>query len=120
MLEAAFDDPPRHLGEPLDADGGEARESIALLHLDPIDIGPALDADDPLGSEPARPPGPDRYLGEPLDADDPGASPMVDQDSVSIGPNLDADDPQGSDLDQAAVSPIEIGELLDAGAPRTR
>lgn len=117
MLETAFDDPPRHLGKPLDADGGEARESIALP-LDPIDIGPALDADDPLGSVPARPLAPDRILGVPLDAGDPRASPTVDQGSVRIGPNLDADDPQGSDMDQPAVSAIEIGGLLDAGAPR--
>jgi hypothetical protein len=51
IVETASGQPPMDLGEPLDAGNGEARGLIALA-LDPISIGPVLDAeDDPLAYE---------------------------------------------------------------------
>lgn len=119
ILEAASDESPRHLGEPLDAGGDEARESIALA-ADSINIGAALDADDPLAYQLDTPSESPINIGEPLDAGDPGASPMVGEDASVIGPNLDADDPQGWDFDQPVPPAVEIGEILEAGTPNNR
>ena len=119
MLETASEQPPMDLGELLDADSGETRESIAL-GVDPINIGPALDANDPLAYEPGTPYVPPSNIGDPLDADDPGTSPMAREDPVSIGPSLDADDPQSWDFHQPAPPAVEIGEILEAGTPNNR
>jgi hypothetical protein len=119
MLETASHEPPMDLGEPLDAGNGEVRDSITLA-LDPISIGPVLDADDPRVSEMHPPSGTSRNIGEPLDADGSGASPMAGGDPIHVGPSLDADDPRGWNFDQPARPTTEIGEILDAGTPRNR
>ena len=94
MLETPPELKPTDLGEPLDANPEQAWGWFRSAG-DAVDIGPALDADDP----PADTPG------------GPTESPL------HIGELLDADDPPGYAPDRWARSPLHIGELLDADAP---
>jgi hypothetical protein len=117
-LETTAAGPPISLGRPLDADPAGASEPIGPDD-GPIDIGPRMDADDPLDDPVKTSSGSPINIGEPLDADQ-GAPPLSDEDPVSIGLELDADDPRGWDLDAPAPPGVEIGERVEAGAPRNR
>jgi hypothetical protein len=117
VYETVPDKPPLHLGEPLDAGDGKASEAIAA-EMEPIDIGPLFNVDDPFPRDlnrSSRPPG---DIGQLLNADFPEAadhSPEVDE-PIAIGPDLDADAPWNAQLSNAVGAPIEIGAPLNAGA----
>jgi hypothetical protein len=119
LFEDVSEEPPMELGEPLNADSSQTEESRAFGR-DSVDIGPELDADEPLGYELGSQSAPPRNLGEPLDASGPDALCVVGKESVSIGPDLDADDAQGSDFYHPVPVTVDIGEIKDAGEPMTR
>lgn len=123
MPNIASDDPPRDLGEPLDADDDGASEFLPP-EAAPVDIGPALDTLDPPLYEahgPFEPRGERRVdIGDPLDADDPLGAPTAGEDPISIGPELDTHDQASWEQGHSAFPAAEIGAPLDAGTPQDR
>lgn len=117
VYETVPDKPPLYLGEPLDAGDGKASEAIAA-EIEPIEIGPLLNVDDPFPRDLDRSSRPPRDIGQVLNADYPEAadySPEVEE-PIAIGPDLDADAPWNWQLGNAVGAPIEIGSPLNAGA----
>lgn len=124
MPNIASDDPPRELGEPLDADDAGAPEFLPP-EAAPVDIGPALDPQDPPLNEAHGPFEPARGeprvdIGDPLDADDPLGAPTAGEDPISIGPELDANEHGSWEQGHSAFPAAEIGVPLDAGTPKNR
>lgn len=123
MPNIASDDPPRALGDLLDADDAGASEFLPP-EVTPVDIGPALDTLDPLLYEAHGPFELRRErsvdIGDALDADDPWGAPTAGEDLISIGPELDANDHGSSAQDHSAFPAAEIGVPLDAGTPQVR
>lgn len=110
---------PRHLGEPLNADRGEA-ESALTSGRDPVNLGPERHLDAPLASESAVSTVAPRNLGASVDADAPALPPMTETKPRALGIELNADAPRGLESEREFVFPVELGEIIDAKAPPVR
>jgi len=119
LFDTASEEPRRALGEPLNASNAEAGAPVAP-EVEPIDIGPALDVQDPLLVQPNTLAKRRGDIGDPLNADEPWRTPTAGEDPISIGPELDADDHGSWEQGHSAFPAAEIGVALDAGTPRNR
>jgi hypothetical protein len=114
------DEPPRELGEPLDA-GGPGLPQILGGAEASVDLGPAIDADDPLDYIREAPDqGTSRNVGDPLDAGEPGRSTWTASGSSGESGGHGAGDPRGGRSDPPPHNLVEIGAFLDAGGPGYR
>jgi len=93
LLEGAFGAKPAHLGEPINADNGEAWGRFQP-RTDPLHVGSEIDADEPRDNAHDGPSRTPRNIGPLLDVDMPpaGVFPLNAESSIHIGPRLDADD----------------------------
>jgi len=110
------DKPPIDLDEPLYA-GDSETSGITETGLDPVQIGPEVDADDPLPPELSQSSGPAIDIGLSLDADNPeaGMHSTTSIDPIAIGRDIDANEPRRWNIREVSNASIEIGAPLDAG-----